>query len=209
MSISTLGNRLPNLPLTFTAFVAASVSIVALLLHAAGLLPMYLLINILGPPSLVILLILGIVAYRIREYVFFDRLIVGAWGGLSATLAYDLSRYVLWAAGVFSYNPFLSHPIFGSLITGQPPSSSAAIVVGWAYHFWNGFGFGIMYTLIAGPAHWFYAFVWAMFLEIGWLTTLPSILPLKLNLEWVAISLTGHGVYGVILGLISQRIIKA
>jgi hypothetical protein len=169
---------------------------------------MYLLINVLGPPSLVLLLILGIVGYRIREYVFFNRLVVGAWGGLVATLAYDLSRYLLWTGGIFSYNPFLSHPIFGNLITGQPTTSLTAIIVGWAYHFWNGFGFGIMYTLIAGPAHWSYAFLWAMCLEIGWLTTLPSILPLKLNSEWVAISLTGHGVYGVVLGLISQRFIK-
>jgi hypothetical protein len=209
MNTTVLKKRLHNIPLTLTALVCTSVSILALLLHAVGLLPMYFLINVLGAPSLVLLLIVGIVAYRINEHVFFNRLLVGAWAGLVATLAYDLIRYLIWTGGIVSFNPFLSHPIFGRLITGYPEASSTAIRVGWAYHFWNGFGFGIMYTLVAGCACWYYALAWAMFLEIGWLTALPSTLQFKLNLAVVAVSLTGHGVYGVVLGLISQRFIRA
>ena len=171
---------------------------------------MYLLVNVLGPPSLVLLLFLGIRAYKIRETVFFNRLTVGAWGGLVSTFAYDLSRYLGLEAGIFTHNPFLSHPVFGSLITGQPVASSLAAIVGWGYHFWNGFGFGIMYTLLAGNARWYYAVLWAMFLEVGWLTVLPATLPqLKLDGEWIAISLSGHGMYGVVLGLISERFIRA
>ena len=209
MTRTTSMGRLGHWPLTLTAFVCASVSILALLFHAAGWLPMYFLVEVLGAPSLVLLLILGVVAYRVDEEVFLNRLITGAWGGLVATLAYDLIRYVLWKGGVFSFNPFLSHPIFGMLITGYPMESVTATVIGWTYHFWNGFGFGIMYTLVAGRARWYYAVVWAMFLEIGWLTALPSTLHFKLNPELIALSLIGHGAYGIALGLIARRFIKA
>ncbi|MBI5651426.1 MAG: hypothetical protein HZC40_13440 [Chloroflexi bacterium] len=195
--------------LTGVAFVAAAVSISALLLHAAGWLPMYFLIDILGAPSLVLLLILGIIAARIDARVFLDRLIVGAWGGIAATLAYDAIRLLIRAGNLISFNPFQTHPAFGRLITGQPEETMLAILVGWAYHFWNGFGFGIMYTLIAGNARWVYALVWAMFLEIGWLTALPSTFQLRLNPEVVAVSFIGHGAYGVVLGLIAQRFIRA
>lgn len=195
--------------LTGVAFAAATVSIAALLLHAAGWLPMYFLVDVLGAPSLVLLLILGIIAARIDARVFLDRLIVGAWGGIAATLAYDAIRLLIRAGNLISFNPFQTHPAFGRLITGLPETDLMAIVVGWAYHFWNGFGFGIMYTLIAGNARWVYALVWAMFLEIGWLTALPSTFQLRLNPEVVAVSFIGHGAYGIALGLIAQRFIRA
>lgn len=201
--------KVHHIMLTSLALTCVSVSGLALLLHAAGWLPMYFLVDLLAAPSLVLLLILGIVASQIDERVFLDRLIIGAWGGLAATLAYDLIRYLLWASGVVSFNPFLSHPIFGRLITGLPAEALVARIVGWAYHFWNGFGFGIMYTLVAGRAHWYYALGWAMFLEIGWLTALPSTLALRLNPELVTLGIIGHGAYGTVLGLIAQGSVRA
>ncbi|MBI5303985.1 MAG: hypothetical protein HY868_17755 [Chloroflexi bacterium] len=195
--------------LTGAAFIAASVSGLAILLHATGWLPMYFLVDVTAAPSLVLLLILGVIAARIDERVFLDRLVVGAWGGIVATLAYDGIRVLIRASNLISFNPFSSHPAFGRLITGLPEETFTAIVVGWAYHFWNGFGFGIMYTVIAGNARWYYAVVWAMFLEIAWLTALPSALQLRLSPEVVAVSFIGHGVYGIVLGLLAQRFIRA
>jgi len=195
--------------LTAVAFLAAAVSISALWLHIAGWLPMYFLVDVLAAPSLVLLLILGIIAARIDARVFLDRLIVGAWGGIAATLAYDAIRLMIRASGLISFDPFQTHPAFGRLITGFPENTLTALIVGWAYHYWNGFGFGIMYTLVAGNARWVYALGWAMFLEIGWLTALPSTFEFRLNPESVAVSFIGHGVYGVVLGLIAQRFIRA
>lgn len=196
-----------RLSLTLLACVCASISGLALGLHAVGWLPMYFLIDLLAAPSLALLLIVGIIAHRINERVFLNRLIVGAWGGLAATFAYDAIRFVLWVAGALSGNPFWTHPIFGQLITGQPTDSATAIAVGWAYHFWTGFGFGIMYTLVAGRAHWYYALGWAMFLEIGWLTALPSTLQFKLSAEILGLSVIGHGAYGIVLGVIARRFV--
>ncbi len=206
--IRTLFSSREHAILTVIAFTSASVSILALLFYAFAGLPMYILVNIVGPLSLLVLTALGVLAKKLNQEVFFNRLVVGAWAGIAATLAYDAIRYALWSGGVFSYNPFVSHPIFGFLITGQPVESTAAIAVGWLYHFWNGFGFGIMYTLVAGPARWWYALIWALVLEAGWILALPGALNFDLNSELLAISFIGHGAYGIALGLLSQRFIR-
>jgi len=195
--------------LTLIAFACASVSGVALLLHAAGWLPMYFLVDVLAAPSLVLLLSLGAIARRINQPIFFNRLVVGLWGGLAATAAYDATRLVLWQVGVFRFDPFISHPIFGWLITGLPEQSFTAQLVGWSYHLWNGIGFAIMYTVVAGPAHWGFALLWALFLEFCWLTALPSVLEFRPNPELVALSVIGHAAYGLVLGLVARKFIRA
>jgi hypothetical protein len=208
MNIAATPVPRPNSLLVWVAVACAGFSGAALLLHAAGWLPMYFLINVLGAPSLALLLALGALAYRIEQYVFLNRLVWGAVAGLGATLAYDLIRLGLLTAGLIHFNPFLSHPAFGRLITGLAETTPTAIEVGWAYHFWNGIGFGIMYALVAGRSHWLYGLGWAAVLEIAWLTALPSVLSLHLNGEYLAASAIGHGAYGVVLGVACQRLIK-
>jgi len=186
----------------------ASVSGAALIVHALGWLPMYFLIEVLAAPSLIGLLLIGVIARRINADLLLNRLVVGIWAGFVATLAYDVVRWLLLQVGVINFDPYLSHPIFGMLITGQPETSLTAILVGWIYHFWNGIGFGIMYTLIAGAASWAYAVAWALFLEIAWLTALPSVLSFNLNAGLITMSIIGHVAYGVVLGLLAQRFIR-
>ena len=177
----------------------------ATLLHALGWMPLYFAIDLLGLPSLLILLLLGIYARRVHEHTFLRRLWVGLLAGASATAAYDLSRLLIRASGMIAFDPFLSHPIFGMLITGARVESMRAIVVGWGYHFWNGLGFGIMYTLVAGPAHWAYAMLWALMLELAWLTAMPAAVELRLHAGLVIVGVIGHLAYGAALAGVGRR----
>src|SRR4051812_3499682 len=93
-------------------------------------------INVVGWPSIVIILILGLFSWQ-RQLSFWKRLRAGMLGGAAALLAYDSIRYVLYTT-LLDFYPFQSHRIFGQLITGQPFSSDAAAMAGWLYHFWNG-----------------------------------------------------------------------
>jgi hypothetical protein len=188
--------------------VSASTSIVGLFLYGAHVLPLYFFIDSLAAPSLVTILILGVFSRRIDETVFLNRLVVGSWLGIAATVAYDAARLPIWLGGLITFNPYFTIQEFGQIITGDPTSSSAAIVVGWLYHYWNGFGFGVIYTLVAGPAKWYYGLVWALFLEAGWLLALPPVLHITLGWQLVTVSLFGHAVYGTVLGVVSQRVIK-
>lgn len=204
MSIGRWPRR--RLLLTVVGVLSASTSIVGLFLYGAHILPLYFFIDSLAAPSLITILVLGIFSRRIDEKVFLNRLVVGSWLGIVATVAYDAARLPIWISGAF--NPYFTILQFGQIITGDPTSSFAATVVGWLYHYWNGFGFGVIYTLVAGPAKWYYGLVWALFLEVGWLLALPPILHITLGWQLVAVSLFGHAVYGTVLGVVSQRVIK-
>lgn len=191
--------------LTILGMAAASATGAAIILHALGWLPLYFTIDALGLPSLLILLILGVFARRVEEEVFFRRLWVGLLAGVTATAAYDLSRLLIRQVGLIDFDPFMSHPIFGMLITGAAVDSSRAILVGWAYHFWNGLGFAIIYTLVAGPAHWAYAMLWAMMLELAWLTAMPAAVELRLSPQLVVVGIIGHLAYGAGLAWVALR----
>jgi hypothetical protein len=198
-----------RLLLTSVGVMSASASIVSLFLYGAGVLPMYFFIDTLAAPSLLTILVLGIFARRIDETVFLNRLVIGSWLGLVATAAYDAARVPIWVGGAITFDPFFTIQQFGQIITGYPVGSPTAIVVGLLYHYWNGFGFGVIYTLVAGPAKWYYGLLWALFLEAGWLLALPPILHIALGLPLVAVSLFGHAVYGTVLGVVSHRLIKS
>ncbi len=208
LRVPALAGRPYAAPLTLIAVASASVSLVALITYAVGWLPLYFLVDALGAPSLAALLAVGVIARRVDERVFLGRLIAGIWLGFVATIAYDLIRYLIRAAGLISFDPFMTHAIFGRLITGYAETTTVAIVAGWAYHYWNGIGLGLMYTLVAGNARWTYAVVWAVFLEVCWLLTLPSAFQLKLSVAFVAVSLIGHLAYGSTLGSLAQRFVK-
>lgn len=194
--------------LTLLALAGASVSLMALVLHALHVIPLYFALEIATAPSLVLLLVVGVIARRIDEQVLFRRLLTGCWVGLVATVAYDVIRWLIRLSGAISFNPFLSHPVFGRLITGQPESTTMAITVGWAYHFWNGFGLGLMYTLVAGGARWWYGVIWATVLEIAWLTTLPSVLNLTVTPAFIVVGCIGHAAFGAVLGWLAERFVK-
>lgn len=205
MNLTALFSDRRQALLTVLAFASAAVSGGALVLHALGWMPLYFTIELLGLPSIIILLILGIYARRIHAGVFFKRLTVGVWAGIVATAAYDLSRLIVWQVGLINFDPFLSHPIFGMLITGAPVETPLAIAVGWAYHAWNGLGFAIMYTLIAGSAHWAYALLWSMMLELAWISAMTAVVELRLNPELVVLGIIGHIAYGAGLAWVARR----
>ena len=146
MSIGRWPRR--RLLLTVVGVLSASTSIVGLFLYGAHILPLYFFIDSLAAPSLITILVLGIFSRRIDEKVFLNRLVVGSWLGIVATVAYDAARLPIWISGAF--NPYFTILQFGQIITGDPTSSFAATVVGWLYHYWNGFGFGVIYTLVVG-----------------------------------------------------------
>ncbi len=185
-----------------------SVGVVGIVGLALFQLPLYFSVNLIALPALALAVWLGVRAHRLHDDVAVNRLLVGVAIGIPATLAYDIVRLAIWKGGLIGFDPFLSHPIFGSLILNQPVESSASIFVGWAYHFWNGLSFAVIYTLIAGRARWWYAIVWAIALEIGWLAALPGALQFSLSPQLIGVSIVGHLGYGLVLGPAAQRWVK-
>ncbi|SMC50920.1 hypothetical protein SAMN05661093_00287 [Kibdelosporangium aridum] len=186
---------------------AAATSIAALLLHLAGAIRMPYTLTFVTLPGTIFLMALLILARRVNRPVTIRRLQVGAIAGVLGLVAYNATRWVVAELLALPNSPFYSIYIFGSLITAQAPDTTAAIVAGWLYHVSNGITFAIMYTLVAGPARWWFGLLWGLALETAMLVVYPSsaILRPPALASFVVVSLISHAVYGAVIGLVSQR----
>jgi hypothetical protein len=134
------------------------------------------------------------------------RFAVGAAAGALATLGYDTARFLVVKAFHFHIAPFEAIPLFGYLMVGQRSSLWTAIFAGTAYHYLNGTAFATAYCLLFAERDWKWGVVWALGLEAAMFTVYPGWLDLKTVMkEFTVVSLSGHVIYGTILGVLAQR----
>jgi hypothetical protein len=131
---------------------AAATSIAALLLQLAGIIRMPYTLSFMTAPGMIFLLGVQILAGRAGRPLIVNRLRVGLVAGLIGLVVYNGTRWVMGTLLSLTTSPLYSIFIFGSLITAKPADSMIAAVAGWLYHISNGITFGVMYTLLAGPA---------------------------------------------------------
>jgi len=194
--------------LRLTAIACAGVSGLSLVAHVLGVLPMPYFLEVFGIPSLLVLLALGAWARIIDAGLLTNGLWVGLWAGLVATVAYDGIRFLVERGHLFGYNGFVPIRMFGSWITGQPVSSLAAKLAGWAYHYWNGLTFAIIYSLGLGKRHWLFGIGYGIVLECCMLGLFPLFVPITRKTDFIAVSMIGHVVYGAVLGALAQKYLR-
>lgn len=129
----------------------------------------------------------------------------GLLSGFLATVAYDISRFVLTQVDPSPYNPFEAIRMFGLLLAGSTARAGAVYVVGVAFHLLNGVCFGIAYCFIFGRGTVGWGIAWGFFLELFQLTLYPGWLDIRFYREFVQISVLSHAVYGAVLGFSCQR----
>ncbi|HXF82149.1 MAG TPA: hypothetical protein VNN19_05300 [bacterium] len=130
---------------------------------------------------------------------------IGAGGGLLATMAYDASRTVLAYFDPSPYNPFEAIRIFGVLLAGQTAPDALIYAAGMAFHFINGMGFGVAFSLLLGHRGLLAGIAWGLGLELFQLTLYPGWLDIRAFREFAQISAAGHLVYGGVLGSSCRR----
>lgn len=144
-----------------------------------------------------------------RRRALVDRILTGVSAGTVATLGYDISRFLIVSVAHLKFAPFHAFPLFGALILGQQAPTWAAWIIGTAYHYMNGVAFAVAYCYLLGERNWMWGVVWALGLEALMFTIYPGWLDLKaVMVEFTIVSVSGHLLYGSILGLIAQRPIK-
>lgn len=154
-------------------------------------------------PSAVILTGFALLARNRSErfHAFASALMLGAAWGLVATVAYDLVRPALMWLFRYEFDPYRAMAIFGELATGRPAGDRVGLMVGWAYHFWNGISFGMMYVLVRPKGGVASGFVWAMILQGLMMAVYPTFLEARLaDPGFLMSGLVGHGLWGVVLG---------
>ena len=128
------------------------------------------------------------------------RILIGFAGGFLGTIAYDLSRYLIYLFFPISIWPFEAIPLFGRLLAGDSFSQSWILGFGILYHLTNGIAFGIAYSILFAPRGWIAGVGWALVLEALMLSIYPGWLGVQFFAEFATISVTGHLAYGFVLG---------
>jgi NADH:ubiquinone reductase (H+-translocating) len=164
-------------------------------------------------PSLVIFVIALTIAKAWGKSRFFNLVIAGMISGITATFALEVVRESGFRLGLM---PGSLPKLMGVLLTDrflQGPSLFSN-VVGWAYHFWNGACFGMIYALIFGRTRWWYGSIYGLVIGIGFMVS-PSVTALGigyfgLQFGWgfpVTVTLA-HLAFGTVLGLSLNRFIS-
>lgn len=148
--------------------------------------------------------LLGIMVMRVRLGGAIDvaRLLArGATWGLIATCAYDALRPPMRAIFSFHYDPLYAVTVFGAEITGAAADSAIALAVGWAYHFWNGASFGIIFVLLWSRGGALAGLACAGLLQALLMATYPRLVGVQLtDPGFLVMGLVGHAVFGLVLG---------
>jgi hypothetical protein len=149
-------------------------------------------------PSLALLAATGVATARSSAYRgLHTALVVGAFGGLLGTFAYDLFRIPFLLAGYRLLAPIDS---YGVLILGAESSGPWTGLFGWIFHFGNGVGFGITYAVIAAGRRWQWALLWGLAIETLAVASPVAGLYALRGPGLLAIAYGGHLAYGVVLG---------
>lgn len=164
-------------------------------------------------PSFIILGIVLFISKNLRWTRLTNRILTGIWTGAVATGTLDVIRLTGFYLGLMPGN---MPRMFGVLIldimaTGPTIFSD---ILGYFYHYWVGACFGLILALVCGKAKWWVGLIWALIIEIGMMTTPPMVVAmdtgyfgLKFGLGLLIVSLIAHIVYGIFLGLLSEKYI--
>ena len=197
-------------------FLLASSSISCLLLDFYGICPMRVFAPFIFLPAMLVLLVWAVLDWSFADGRLGHAVLIGLAAGLAAAVAYDIFRLPFvfaktWgiASVVPAMNLFKVFPAFGAMILGQPIEqesyTSAALFLGWLYHFSNGATFGVMYLAMIGDGarrHWAWGVVMAVALELGMLLTpYPKVFGIPVTLRFVVVTMVAHGIFGVMMGL--------
>ncbi|MDR6226334.1 hypothetical protein [Desmospora profundinema] len=132
---------------------------------------------------------------------------VGLLSGVLATLAYDLSRYLLVTLTPMTVWPFEAFMVFGQAFVGEEVRGPGIFMLGTVYHVINGLTFAIAYAIAFARKGIWAGLTWALLLEALMLTVYPGWLRIDQIGQFVGMSIFGHVFYGLVLGVAAQRLI--
>lgn len=191
--------------LKLTLILVASAGPLAFPLSQMGYGSLHDLGRILILPSLGILLIAWMTLLKWGPRGLASALGRGAVAGVLATLALEVFRYTGFRLGFMPGNlPELMGVLLLDRFALGP--SAGSNLAGFAYHFWNGGAFGIIFALIASGRSRWWAVPYGLLVGLGFLIS-PVVQALGVGLfgkdfgwHFAATVLTAHAAYGVSLG---------
>lgn len=164
-------------------------------------------------PAIAVLIMIGLLSWKLQPAV--GRSIV--WGGLAGIIATVGLEVIRIAGFKMGYMPGNLPRLMGVLLLDRFAlgPSLASDVAGWAYHFWNGASFGIIYVLILGASRRWVGLLYGIILGFGFLVS-PVVVSLGVGYFGLQFSmgfpitvLAGHAVFGLMLGALARGFLSA
>ena len=160
-------------------------------------------------PSIVLLILVALFSWKSAP-VIGKSIVCGGLGGSIATIGLEVVRLAGFRAG---YMPGNLPRLMGVLLLDRFAlgPSLASDVAGWAYHFWNGASFGIIYAIVFGTSRRWVGVLYGVGLGLGFLVS-PVVLSLgvgyfglQFSLGFPATVLAAHVAFGLLLAVFSRR----
>lgn len=197
--------KVADLPVRLLALLSALSSIAPLLLQWAGWVRMPFTLSFVTLPGLVLLSSITVWSGRSDRVLLANRLLTGFAAGAAGLVVYDAMRLAVQEVLPVHFDAFYSMKVFGTLMTGLPPTSALGQAAGWSYHITNGLTFAVIYALVAGPARWPWGLAWGLLLEIAMIVVYPAIYHPSSRTAFLAVSIAGHAAFGATLGVVCER----
>jgi len=164
-------------------------------------------------PAIVALVVI-VALSRKWEPVIARSIVWGALAGALATIPLEVIRISGYLLGFMPGNlPRLMGVLLLNRFALGP--STASDVAGWAYHFWNGASFGIIYVLIFGAARRWAGALYGIAVGLGFLVS-PVVISLGVGYfglqfsDWFSVTvLTAHLAFGLALGFLAKRFLES
>jgi hypothetical protein len=163
-------------------------------------------------PSVVIILILIMVAHTLKYDDVRKQITNGIIAGLVSTIGLEIVREIGFRIG---WMPGDMPKLLGVLLLDRFAHGPSfwSNVAGWAYHFWNGAAFGIIFSLIFGRGKIWIAIIYAILIGIGFMVS-PATktlgigtfgLQFKDGYQFLTTVTLAHVAFGSILGLLTHK----
>ncbi len=158
-------------------------------------------------PSVVLILILILVTHLLKFTLLKRQILTGIIAGIIGTIGLEIFRMIGFKIG---WMPGDLPKLMGVLLLDQfalgPDTTSN--IAGWAYHFWNGAAFGIIYSLLLGRGKLWMGALYGFLIGIGFMLS-PVVRSLGVGAFgfqfkdgyqlFVTVSLA-HIAFGIVLG---------
>jgi hypothetical protein len=139
-----------------------------------------------------------------------------AWGALAGALATIPLEAIRIPGYLLGFMPGNLPRLMGVLLLNRFAlgPSLASDIAGWAYHFWNGASFGIIYVLVFGPTRRWIGALYGIAVGVGFMLS-PAVIALGVGYFGLQFSkgfpvtvLTAHLAFGLVLGLLAARFLR-
>jgi len=164
-------------------------------------------------PAITVLAVIAVLS-RKWEPAIARSIVWGAVAGALATIPLEAIRIPGYLLGFMPGNlPRLMGVLLLNRFALGP--STASDIAGWAYHFWNGASFGIIYVLVFGAARRWAGVLYGIVVGVGFMLS-PVVVALGVGYfglqfsDWFSVTvLTAHIAFGLALGLLAKRFLHS